>query len=146
MHSRGTAGRSPLATIASVAALGVCAATLAWELRAVGQILPRRPHRHITPIVELVLPRAHPPRERKRGERPGGRDPVTAAFERGVATYNVDDADAAADAFEEAVRLAPDEPEARINLGLVYLRLQRPEDAMRELSMGASLAKRREGR
>lgn len=65
---------------------------------------------------------------------------MAAAFERGVAAYNADDADAAMDAFEEAVRLAPQEPEAHINLGLVYLRLQRPEDAMRELTKGAALA------
>jgi len=90
------------------------------------------------------LPRPHPFREREGSEH--GDQPLTAAFDRGVAAYNADDAEAAADAFEEAVRLAPDEPEARINLGLVYLRLQRPEDAMRELAIGAALAKSREGR
>ena len=73
------------------------------------------------------------------GDRP------TTAFERGVAAYNVDDAEAAVDAFEEAVRLAPEQSEAHINLGLVYLRLQRPEDALRELTIGASLAKSHPG-
>jgi Flp pilus assembly protein TadD len=66
---------------------------------------------------------------------------ATSAFERGVAAYNADDIDAAADAFEEAVRLAPDEAEAHINLGLVYLRLQRSADAMRELETGAALTR-----
>lgn len=73
-------------------------------------------------------------------------DPVRAAFERGVAAYNTDDAEGAADAFEEAVRLAPNDPEAHINLGLVYLRLQRSDDAMRELTLGASLTRKRDER
>lgn len=71
-------------------------------------------------------------------------DPFTEAFERGIAAYNADDAEAALDAFEEAVRLAPDDPEARINLGLVYMRLQRPDDGLRELSLGARLERERE--
>jgi len=71
-------------------------------------------------------------------------DPFTAAFERGIAAYNADDAEAALDAFEEAVRIAPDDPEARINLGLVYMRLQRPDDGLRELSLGARLERERE--
>lgn len=75
-----------------------------------------------------------------------GADPVAAAFERGVAAYNADDVDAAADAFEEAVRLAPDEAEAHINLGLVYLRLERPDDAKRELEIGEVLAVKQERR
>src|SRR5262245_15955670 len=62
-------------------------------------------------------------------------------LERGIAAYNADDLEAAVDAFEEAVRLMPREPEAHINLGLVYLRLQRTEDAMRELALGTTLAK-----
>ncbi len=64
------------------------------------------------------------------------------AFERGVAAYNADDPDAAVDAFEEAVRLAPDDAEAHINLGLVYLRLRRADDGIRELHEGARLEQR----
>ena len=144
MRSRLPAGRSRLGTITLISALGVCAATLAWELRSVGAVIPAHAPKEIAAPVDQPLPRPHPFRERKRSEH--GDEPVAAAFERGVAAYNADDADAAADAFEEAVRLAPDEPEARINLGLVYLRLQRPEDAMRELAIGAALAKSRESR
>jgi tetratricopeptide (TPR) repeat protein len=70
-------------------------------------------------------------------------DRFTAAFERGVAAYNADDAETAVDAFEEAVRLEPDNAEARINLGLVYMRLQRAQDAMRELEAGARLERER---
>jgi tetratricopeptide (TPR) repeat protein len=128
-----------LATLA--ATLGIGAATRAWERRS---IVPPPPAREISPSTDRLLPRRHLFRPHQRLEHGAGDDPVTAAFERGVAAYNADDADAAADAFEEAVRLAPDASEAHINLGLVYLRLQRPEDAMRELVMGASLAKGRE--
>lgn len=78
-----------------------------------------------------------PPR---RHEHPAN---LAQAFDRGVAALNADDFDAAADAFEEAVRLAPRDPEARINLGIVYLRLQRSDDALRELSIGASLRRAR---
>lgn len=83
--------------------------------------------------------------------RPGDRAPrvqallpssFTTAFERGLAAYNADDPDAAVDAFEEAVRLAPDDPEAHINLGLVYLRLRRADDGLRELHEGARLEQR----
>jgi predicted Zn-dependent protease len=142
LRSRLAAGGSPLGTITLITTLGVCAATLAWELNSIRPLIERRPSPDIAVPVERPLPRRHASRQRRRSEHAG--DPVTAALERGAAAYNADDADAAADAFEEAVRLAPDEPEARINLGLVYLRLQRPEDAMRELAAGAALAKRRE--
>jgi tetratricopeptide (TPR) repeat protein len=65
--------------------------------------------------------------------------PAEAAFQRGVAAFNGDDAEAAADAFEEAVRLAPTSPEAHINLGLVYTRLNRMDDAIRELETALAL-------
>jgi tetratricopeptide (TPR) repeat protein len=104
-----------------------------------------QPERHLTPIADRMLPPGRTWPERKRSELWGANDWVAAAFERGVAAYNADDADAALDAFEEAVRLAPAEPEGHINLGLVYLRLQRPEDAMRELAVGTSLARSRGG-
>jgi tetratricopeptide (TPR) repeat protein len=142
LRSRLTAGGSSLGTVTLISALGICAATLAWELHSIGAFIQEPTSQDVALPVDRPLPHRHPARERKRSERGG--DPVTAALERGVAAYNADDADAAADAFEEAVRLAPDEPEARINLGLVYLRLQRPEDAMRELAAGAALAKNRE--
>lgn len=148
LRSRLTAGGSPFGTIALISVLGLCAVTLAWEAHLIGAFIQSRPWRDVAlPVtlpVERPLPRGHPSRERTWSQHDG--DPVTAAFERGVAAYNADDVDAAADAFEEAVRLAPDEPEARINLGLVYLRLQRPEDARRELATGAALEKSREGR
>ncbi len=109
-------------------------------------VVPARPVPYTPPATARALPRGHLFHDRKRPDNGGNPDPVAAAFERGVAAYNADDADAAADAFEEAVRLAPDASEAHINLGLVYLRLQRPEDAMRELVTGASLAKGHEAR
>src|SRR5262249_4093599 len=86
--------------------------------------------------VTLTAPQRPPPIVR--GTPPAAR--AVSPLERGIAAYNADDLDAAMDAFEEAVRLTPREPEAHINLGLVYLRLQRTEDAMRELAVGASLA------
>ncbi len=64
-----------------------------------------------------------------------------AAFHRGLAALNVDDADMAVEAFEEAVRLAPELPEVHVNLGLVYLRLQRPADAVREVETGEALSR-----
>lgn len=102
---------------------------------------PPSPSRPLTPSA-ASWPLAGP------GER-GVRPPTSAppsfvtAFERGVAAYNADDPDAAVDAFEEAVRLAPDDAEARINLGLVYLRLRRADDGIRELHEGARLEQRR---
>ena len=83
---------------------------------------------------------------RRDGLAPAGDGTFTAAFERGVAAYNADDVESAADAFEEAVRLGPSEPEAHINLGLVYMRLQRPEDGLRELAAGAALEHERAAR
>jgi tetratricopeptide (TPR) repeat protein len=83
---------------------------------------------------------------RRDGLAPADDGTFAAAFERGVAAYNADDVESAADAFEEAVRLAPSEPEAHINLGLVYMRLQRPEDGLRELAAGAALEHERAAR
>jgi tetratricopeptide (TPR) repeat protein len=111
-------------------------------LCAVPAVLSWR-HRPRSPTAVLERPREPPPLERGRRRAGAGDHTLAAAFERGIAAYNADDAEAAMDAFEEAVRLAPAEPEAHINLGLVYLRLQRPEDAMRELTKGASLSKGR---
>jgi hypothetical protein len=84
----------------------------------------------------------------KSAPRPAGAasdDAYTSAFERGIAAYNADDVEGAADAFEEAVRLAPGEPEGHINLGLVYMRMQRSDDGLRELTVGAELERKRGG-
>jgi Tfp pilus assembly protein PilF len=68
--------------------------------------------------------------------------PADAAFQRGVAAFNADDAETAADAFEEAVRLAPTSADAHTNLGLVYLRLNRDDDGLRELEKALALQPR----
>ena len=61
-------------------------------------------------------------------------------FARGVAAFEKGDAAAAAAAFEQAVQKAPDAPEARVNLGLVYLKLHRTADAIAQLEQAAALA------
>lgn len=61
-------------------------------------------------------------------------------FARGVAAFEQGDTAAAAAAFEEAVRKAPDAPEAHVNLGLVYLRLKRTDEAIAQLEQAAALA------
>jgi tetratricopeptide (TPR) repeat protein len=99
-----------------------------------------RPSESLSPLdqpVPVVPRRLEPPRREHLDRVQDGT--YAAAFERGVAAYNIDDVEAAADAFEEAVRLAPHEAEAHINLGLVYMRLQRPDDGLRELAAGAAL-------
>jgi tetratricopeptide (TPR) repeat protein len=136
VRSRLLDGRwSPRVTAAAVALFG--AAVLRWMPGPPAATPPKRPAEigaeRLAPLPAAAI------RDR-RGEHPAA-DPTSAAFERGVDAYDADDLEAAMDAFEEAVRLSPDEPEAHINLGLVYLRLQRPEDAMRELMQGASLEK-----
>jgi tetratricopeptide (TPR) repeat protein len=133
-----------ISVVALVTGLGVRAATLAWDRRSLASLLQVRPARASFrgPVAAgrpLLSGRGVHGWNRS-SDRLGDGNPVT-AFERGVAAYNADDPDAAADAFEEAVRLAPEASEAHINLGLVYLRLQRPEDAMRELMTGAALAR-----
>lgn len=65
------------------------------------------------------------------------------AFDRGVAALNADDADTAAEALEQALRLAPQDADVRLNLGLVYLRLSRPDDARREFEAAAALGRSR---
>jgi tetratricopeptide (TPR) repeat protein len=110
---------------------------LAW---AIARDTPDRDRR---PAPALAEPAPEIPRRlespRASAAAPPEDSTFAAALERGIAAYNADDVDAAADAFEEAVRLAPEEPEAHINLGLVYMRLQRPEDGLRELAAGARL-------
>ena len=146
VQSRLKAGRSLFGAIAAVIALCAGVATLALSRRAVAPIQVPPPERQLKLLADRTPPRGGPLRDRQQTERGSSADPLTAALERGVAAYNSDDTDEAVDAFEEAVRLAPEEPEAHINLGLVYLRLQRTEDAMRELTTGASLAHSRRER
>lgn len=118
----------------------VCVGVVAWAIvsRGAGEEAPppsvTAPAVAVPPQLELRRPAVAAPQTA---------GTFTAAFERGIAAYNADDVEAAADAFEEAVRLAPDEPEPHINLGLVYMRLQRPEDGLRELAAGAQLEKAR---
>jgi tetratricopeptide (TPR) repeat protein len=138
----------PVRRAAPIVAIGLCAAIAAGTGKVESLSAPQmRAPQPLTPFEPRPLPAGdqiapHPHRAGMRQREPDRHslDPA-AAFERGIAAYNVDDADAAADAFEEAIRLAPDQSEPHINLGLIYLRLQRPEDAMRELALGASLAK-----
>ncbi len=60
-------------------------------------------------------------------------------FGKGVAAFNKGDNAAAAQAFEAAVRKAPDLPEVRVNLALAYLRLARTADAVAQLETAAAL-------
>ena len=138
MFSGLPAARSRALIVAAVVL--ACTGAVAW-LVARGTTRPAA--RSSSPAVSdpavprrLDLPRGD-------AREPAGDGTFAAAFERGVAAYNADDVEAAADAFEEAVRLAPSEPEAHINLGLVYMRLQRPEDGLRELAAGAALERER---
>jgi hypothetical protein len=113
------------------------AGAVAW--RAMHQSPHRPASRPPVDSSRPVVPHRLEPPRREHLERLQDGGTYAAAFERGVAAYNIDDVEAAADAFEEAVRLAPNEPEAHINLGLVYMRLQRPADGLRELAAGAAL-------
>jgi hypothetical protein len=116
-----------------------CVAAIVWFVSA-----PPRPGGDGTAASDVPLvPRSLAPHHRNTA--PPRDTTFAAAFERGIAAYNADDVEAAADAFEEAVRLAPSEPEAHINLGLVYMRLQRPDDGLRELAAGAALERERDG-
>jgi tetratricopeptide (TPR) repeat protein len=139
----GTVG-SPAGAVAVVLALAGSAATLTWfwPARRMAAVADRE--QPLMPFASRTPSLGHLLGDRARSDRDD--DPVADALERGVAADNMDDTDAAADAFEEAVRLAPENPEAHINLGLVYLRLQRPEDAMRELAAGTALGRRRRER
>jgi tetratricopeptide (TPR) repeat protein len=61
-------------------------------------------------------------------------------FARGVDAFNRADHQAAAQAFEEAVKKAPQLAEVRINLALAYLGLSRTADAVVQLERAATLA------
>jgi tetratricopeptide (TPR) repeat protein len=123
-----------IAAVAAVAAI-VSGGGAMLRSRRADDIQTRTPTVNGQPAA--VRPRVH--LSRPSAAASAGQDLFSAAFERGLAAYNADDAEAALDAFEEAVRLAPENSEARINLGMVYLRLQRPTDGLRELEIGARL-------
>jgi len=61
-------------------------------------------------------------------------------FARGVAAFNRGDNQAAAQAFEESMKKAPDLPEVRVNLALAYFRLSRTADAVAQLEKARDLA------
>ena len=61
-------------------------------------------------------------------------------FARGVAAFNRGDNTAAAQAFEETLKKAPNLPEVRVNLALAYFRLSRPADAVAQLEKARELA------
>lgn len=62
------------------------------------------------------------------GQAPGS--PVEEAFQRGAAAMRAGDASTAEKNFREAIRLAPDLPEAHLDLGLVLAREGRMEGAI----------------
>ena len=59
-------------------------------------------------------------------------------FAKATAAYNAGDFAGAAKLFEEVLAKAPNQPEARINLALVYLRLNKPEEAIAQLEQVAA--------
>lgn len=61
-------------------------------------------------------------------------------FARGVEAFGRGDHEAAAIAFEAAVKKAPDRPEVRVNLAMAYLRLRRTADAVAQIEKAAALA------
>lgn len=126
--------RGTTLAVATLAALGSAGAR--WYLARGSVELPALPSAPGATVHGRMLFR---PGERVWRPQARGPSSFTTAFERGLAAYNADDPEAAADAFEEAVRLAPHDPEAHINLGLVYLRLRRADDGLRELHEGARL-------
>lgn len=61
-------------------------------------------------------------------------------FARGVEAFKRGDNQAAAAAFEETLKKAPNLPEVRVNLALAYFRLSRTLDAVAQLEKAAELA------
>jgi tetratricopeptide (TPR) repeat protein len=59
-------------------------------------------------------------------------------FAKATAAYNAGDFAGAAQMFEAVLAKAPNQPEARINLALAYLRLKRPGDAAAQLEQVAA--------
>jgi tetratricopeptide (TPR) repeat protein len=62
----------------------------------------------------------------------------SAEFAKATAAYNAGDFAGAAKMFEEVVAKAPNQPEARINLALAYLRLDKPAEAVAQLEQVAA--------
>ena len=59
-------------------------------------------------------------------------------FAKATAAYNAGDFAAAAKLFEEVLVKSPNQPEARINLALAYLRLNKPAEAAAQLEQAAA--------
>jgi tetratricopeptide (TPR) repeat protein len=59
-------------------------------------------------------------------------------FAKATAAYNAGDFATAAKLFEEVLAKAPNQPEARINLALAYLRLNKPAEAAAQLEQAAT--------
>jgi tetratricopeptide (TPR) repeat protein len=59
-------------------------------------------------------------------------------FAKATAAYNAGDFAGAAKLFEEVLAKAPNQPEARINLALAYLRLNKPDEAVAQLEQVAA--------
>jgi len=99
-------------------------------------------------LVSIIALLSAPP-VRAAGETTTGRAPLadaSLAFTAGVLAFYDEDWEEARERFEEAVRLAPKDGTARYWLGLTYLTLGRPADAVRELraSLEAKLPPRAE--
>ena len=59
-------------------------------------------------------------------------------FAKATAAYNAGDFAGAAKLFEEVLAKSPNQPEARINLALAYLRLNKPAEAVAQLEQVAA--------
>jgi tetratricopeptide (TPR) repeat protein len=62
----------------------------------------------------------------------------SAEFAKATAAYNAGDFAGAAKLFEEVLAKSPNQPEARINLALAYLRLNKPAEAVAQLEQVAA--------
>jgi tetratricopeptide (TPR) repeat protein len=62
----------------------------------------------------------------------------SAEFAKATTAYNAGDFAGAAKLFEEVLAKAPNQPEARINLALAYLRLNKPAEAAAQLEQVAA--------
>jgi len=80
----------------------------------------------------------HPPYEELRGAAVGKED-FRELVNAAITSYNNGDVARAAAGFEEAVRLKPEYPDIRSRLAISYGRLERYEDALRELDKAVEL-------
>jgi tetratricopeptide (TPR) repeat protein len=62
----------------------------------------------------------------------------SAEFAKATAAYNAGDFAGAAKLFEDVLAKSPNQPEARINLALAYLRLNKPAEAVAQLEQVAA--------